>query len=282
MREVNKLSPLKIAIIKKPGRYADGLGLYLEVHQTGSRYWVFRYKVAGHGRYLGLGPLHSVTLAEARERAREARQAILDGHDPIADRRQVEATTKIAKLRTMTFKEAALQFLGTTKIESLKSDKHRAQWRSTLEQYAFPVFGSLPLQQIDSAIVLKALLPVWKRTPETGTRLRSRIERVIAWAMPLGLFTGNNPASRDALKDHLPAKPKAKHHAALAYENLPAFMVKLADRDSVSAACLQFTILTAARTQEAIGARWDEIDLKAKVWVIAAERMKAKRAHRVR
>ena len=281
MRKTNQLTPLKIASLTEPGKYHDGLGLYLEVRRPGDRAWCFRYMVAGRARQLGLGPLHSVSLAEARNRAFSARQLILDGRDPIEVRHAGLAAAKVERLKAITFRQAALDFLVTSKVESFKNDKHRKQWRSTLEQYAFPIIGDLPLQSIDTALVLKALLPVWKRTPETGSRLRGRIERVIDWAKPLGLFTGENPASRDLLKDHLPARAKAKHHAALPYADLPAFMAELRDRDSLSARALEFTVITAVRTQEAIGARWSEIDLDSGVWVIPAGRMKAKRDHRV-
>ena len=152
------------------------------------------------------------------------------GGDPIAIKHARLQAQKIEQLKVMTFREAALDFLQTSKIETLKNDKHRKQWRSTLEQYAFPVIGDLPLQSIDTAIVLKALLPVWKRTPETGSRLRGRIERVIDWAKPLGLFTGENPASHDLLKDHLPARQKVEHHKAMPYADVPAFVQELRER----------------------------------------------------
>jgi integrase len=230
----------------------------------------------GKAREYGLGPVHSVTLAEARERARQARQLILDGKDPLTVRREAQA----AAFKVMTFREAAFQFLETDQIQKLKNDKHKAQWRSTLEG-TFPVLGNLPLQSIDTAILLKALLPVWKRTPETGTRLRGRIERVFDWAIPLKLFQGENPAREELLRAHLPKKPKAEHHKAMPYADLPAFVQQLQGRDNISAHALEFTILTAVRTSEAIGARWSEIDLDAAVWTIPAARMKAKRDHRV-
>ena len=147
-------------------------------------------------------------------------------------------------------------------------------------ELAFPVIGDLPLNQIDSALVLKVLSPILKRTHETGTRLRGRIERVFEWARPLGLFTGDNPASREVLQDHLP-KAEVNHHAAMPYAMVPEFMATLRSKDSLSARALEFTILTAVRTNEAIGARWSEIDLEAKVWTIPAARMKADRDHRV-
>jgi integrase len=161
-----------------------------------------------------------------------------------------------------------------------KNDKHRKQWGSTLASL-LPVLGDVPLNQITPAMILEAIMPIWKRTPETASRLLGRIRRVFDWAAPLGYFEGDNPAQWDLLKDHLPARPKVNHHKALPYAELPAFMAKLAKRDGLSARALEFTILTAVRTQEAIGAKWSEIDLKAATWTIPAARMKAKRDHRV-
>ena len=278
-RQGNKLTVIKVNSLKAVGRYSDGLGLYLFIVRPGEKVWTFRYMRDGKAREMSLGPVHSVNLAEARERARQARQILLDGLDPIEIKHGAMQERKAEKLRTMTFKQAALQFLATDKVQKFKNDKHRAQWGSTLESYAFPVFGDLPLQQIDTAIVLKALLPVWKRTPETGSRLRGRIERVFAWAKPLKLFEGENPASREVLKDHLPTKAKANHHKAYPFKQLPAFMAELRNKDLMSARSLEFVILTAARTSEVIGARWEEVDLEAKTWTVPAERMKAKVEH---
>jgi integrase len=280
MGATNKLTTRKVASLRDVGRYHDGGGLYLEIRREGNKSWAFRYMIDGKARYLGLGPLHSVSLAEARIRAREARQVILDGRDPIDARRAAHAAVQAEQLRTVTFSEAVERFLATAKIESFRNDKHRRQWKTTL-QSVFPVIGSLPLQQIDTAVILSALLPIWKRTPETGSRLRGRIARVFDWAMPLGLFEGDNPAAWDRLKDHLPAKPKVEHHPAMPYADVPAFMQNLRGRDSVSASALELTILTACRTQEVIGARWSEIDLDSATWTIPATRMKAKRDHRV-
>jgi integrase len=277
----DKLSALKVQTAKKPGRYADGGGLYLFIPRPGYKLWTFRYQLNGKPREMSLGPVADVGLAEARDLAAHARRLTRDGKDPIEVRRETIAEHRVEQLKTVTFRQAALDFLATSKVEAFKSDKHRKQWRSTLQQYAFPVIGDLPLQSIDTALVLKTLLPVWKRTPETGSRLRGRIERVIDWAKPLGLFEGDNPAQLRLLKDHLPAKGKAEHHKAMPYADLPSFMKALRGRDSMSARCLEFTILTAVRTSEAIGARWSELDLDAAVWTIPATRMKAKRDHRV-
>ena len=238
MRGINKLTDRTVAAANKVGRYGDGGGLWLEVGHKGSKCWLFRYMMMGKARHFGLGPVATVSLAEARVRARQARQLVLDGKDPIDAKKEHAAATKVAQLKVMTFREATAQFLATSKIENFKNAKHRAQWRSTLERYAFPVLGDLPLQAIDTALVLKVLTPVWTRTPETGSRLRGRIERVIAWAKPLGLYEGENPASRDLLKDHVPARAKAVHHAALPYGELATLMTDLRDRGSISASAL--------------------------------------------
>jgi integrase len=273
------LTVLEVAKLKTPGRYADGGGLYLNVNSTGSKSWLFRYKRGGKGHWMGLGSIETYSLGEARERARWARQLIGGQRDPIAEKRAAQAALTVQQLKAMTFREAALNFLATDKIEGLKNDKARQQWRSTLETYAFPVIGDLPLQSIDSALVLQALLPVWKRIPETGSRLRGRIERVFGWAMPLKLYEGPNPASREVLKDHLPAKAKAKHHPALPYANAPELMVDLRGRDYVSAKALEFTILTAMRTGEVIKAKWSEIDFDEAIWT--CPKTKNGKPHRV-
>lgn len=276
----NKLTALKVNSLKKPGRYCDGLGLWLQVSDSG-KHWLFRYMRHGRARQMGLGPLHTVNLAEARVRARQARMLLLEGFDPIDVKHETSAAARIAAAKDKTFAECANEFLRV-KLDGFKNDKHRAQWRSTLEAYAFPVIGNISVAKIDTPLVLKVLRPIWDRAPETASRLRGRIERVLAWATVQEYRAGENPARwRGHLQEMFAAKPKAKHHAALAHAALPAFMAELRQRDSLSARALEFAILTAARTGETIGARWAEIDLEAKVWAIPAERMKAGREHRV-
>jgi integrase len=278
MREIGKLTALAISKAKKAGRYADGGNLYLNISNTGSKSWLFRYKRDGKGHWMGLGSLDTYSLQEARERARWARQLVGGQRDPIAEKHAAQAALRVTELRTLTFRQAALDFLATDRVEQFKNDKHRQQWRSTLA-LAFNVIGDVPLKEIDSALVLQTLLPIWKRTPETGSRLRGRIERVFAWAKAHKLFDGENPASRDVLRDALPAKAKPTHHKAYPFKELPAFMAELRNRDSMSARALEFAILNASRTSEVIGATWDEIDLEAKTWTVPADRMKAKIEH---
>jgi integrase len=275
-----KLSARRVETVKAVGRYGDGGGLYLEIRRPGSKVWVYRYMIAGRARYLGLGPLHTVNLVEARNRAREARQLVLDGRDPIDVKREARAARIVEQAKTITFQQAVDQFLSTSsKVAEFKNDKHRKQWRTTLEQ-VFPVLGSQPLNKIDAALVLHAIKPIWERTPETASRLRGRIERVFDWAKPIGYFTGDNPAQWDLLKDHL-AAPEGKHHKAMPYGDLPPFMARLAERSTMSARALEFTILTAVRTQESLPALWEEIDFKARVWTVPAVRMKKKKEFRV-
>jgi integrase len=283
-RAHNKLTSVAIANLNVRGLYADGGGLWLQVSKWGTKAWIFRYMLNGKRHLMGLGPLHSVSLAEARTRARQHRQIILDGFDPLQTKAEARAryeadkAARLARENALTFRGAAELFLKTTAVTKLKNDKHRKQWRTTLEE-VFPVLGDMPLQEIDSAKVLEAIAPIMDRAPETGARTRSRIARVFSWAAPLGHFIGENPAGRDVLKDHLGKKPKPKHHKAYPFKGLPAFMAELRNRESMSARAMEFTILTATRTSETIGATWDEIDLDAKTWTIPADRMKAKIEH---
>jgi integrase len=271
----DKLTAVKVDRIKKPGRHADGGGLYLNVSPKGCKTWLFRYKRHGKSHWMALGSLDDYGLAEARDRAHASRK-LLAASDPIAEKR----VTQAQGIKVLTFEEASRQFLSTEIVAQFKNETHRKQWHSTLA-LAYDNLGPLPLQSIDSALVLQTLLPIMKRTPETGSRLRGRMERVFAWAKAHKLFDGENPASRDVLRDALPAKPKVKHHKAYPFKELPAFMGDLRKRDSMSARALEFAILTAARTGEVIGARWEEIDTLAKLWTIPADRMKAGKEHAV-
>ena len=271
MRETNELTPLKVARLKQPGRYGDGHGLWLQVSEQGSKAWLFRYMRDGRARQMGLGGLHTVSLQEARSRARQARQVLLDGLDPIDVKQERRTRIRLEKARALTFKQCADDYLSAH-AGAWKNAKHKAQWSATLDAYAHTLIGALPVASIDTALVLKILRPIWQEKPETASRLRGRIERILDWATVQEFRRGDNPARwRGHLDALLPAKTKVravKHHPALPFVELPAFMAELRKRDSISARALEFTILTATRTGEAIGARWDEIDLKAKVWTI--------------
>jgi integrase len=279
-REINKLTPRKIASLTKPGRYGDGLGLELQVSQWATKAWVLRFTRNGKTRCLGLGPLHTVSLAEARERARQARQVILDGRDPIDAKREARRAEQLAAARKMTFRQCAAAYIAEHS-GNWSNPKHAAQWSASVER-ASGAFGDLDVGAIDTDVLIKFLAPIWRATPESASRLRGRIEAILDWAGARGFRQGENCARwRGHLEHLLKAKPPQKHLAALPVAELPAFMAELRGRAELAARALEFTILTAARTGEAMGARWDEIDFAAKVWTLPAERMKSGRQHRV-
>jgi integrase len=284
-RQRNKLSAKQVAAIIKAAkplqRYGDGGGLELQISTWGTASWRFRFMLDGKARFMGLGSALDFTLAEARERAAAARKLVADKIDPIAAKLDAASERKIEAARTMTFRECAEAFLLAPKIAGFKSETHRKQWRSTLEK-AYPALGSIPVAKIDTPLVLSVLRPIWAKTPETASRLRGRMERVIAWATVQGYRTGDNPCRwRGHLADMFPARPKVKHHEALPYAMLPDFMLELRGKNEIGARALEFTILTAARTSETILATWDEIDLRAKVWTRPADHMKTGKEHRV-
>lgn len=278
-------------------RYADGGGLYLQVKPGGSRSWVYRGTVAGKVRLVGLGSaagVDAISLADARELARDKAREAAAGIVPVSDRkrlqREAKAAEQAARIQGSTFRDAAESYLSLNE-GGWKNDKHRKQWRSTLETYAYPHFGDLPVGDVSTEHVMAALKPIWSDKPETASRVRGRIERVLDAAKVEGLRTGENPARwRGHLDNVLPKPTKAKrrrnerlgldgHHAAMPYGNLPAFMARLAKRDGIAAMALEFTILTAARTGETIEAVWREIDLDAALWTIPAGRMKGEAEH---
>jgi integrase len=275
---VNRIARLK------PGRYGDGHGLYLQIISKTNRSWLLRYERGGRERWMGLGPLHTYDLQQARERARKARQQLFDGTDPLDARKAERAARALEAARAITFEKATIAY----------HDGHAPQWGSrkyvegvlsTLKRYAFPQLGGLPVASIDTGLVLKAVEPIWHEKPVTADRVRNQIERVLDWAYTRGYRTGDNPARwRGHLETVLPSPQKLrskKHLPALPWAELPTFWAELCKQQGVAARALQFTILTAARTGEVINAVWDEIDFKAGTWTIPAVRMKAHREHRV-
>ena len=283
-RIIGRLTALKVGKAKQPGMYGDGGGLYLRVTPDGTKNWVFRFMLNGRPRWMGMGPLHTIGLAEARARAAECRRQRHDGIDPIDARRAERQQARLDAARTITFKECAERYIAAHKA-GWRNEKHAAQWEATLATYAEPVMGKLSVQAIDTGLVLKVLEPIWTAKPETASRLRGRIEAVLDWAKVRGYRGGENPARwRGHMDKLLPARAKVRrveHHAALPYAELPDFLTTLREQDGVAARALEFTILTAARTGETIGARWSEFDIAGRVWTIAGTRMKVGKEHRV-
>jgi len=276
--------PLAITQAKRPGYYGDGGGLLLQVSAGGAKSWVFRFKQGGRLREMGLGATHTVSLAEARQKALECRKARLDGHDPIEARKDERMKAKLNTAKATSFEACAERYIAAYKA-GWKNDKHAAQWPATLAAYVNPVFGSLPVQAVDVGLVMKAIEPIWTAKPETASRVRGRIESILDWATARGYRQGENPARwRGHLENLLPKKTKVRrveHHAALPYPEIAGFMAELRQQEGVAAHALEFAILTAARTGEVIGATWNEIDFAKRLWTVPAERMKASREHRV-
>jgi integrase len=283
-REIEKLTALRAEREKRPGMYGDGGGLYLRVTEDGAKNWVFRFMLNGRPRWMGMGPLHTVSLAEARKRAGEHRLRRHDGIDPIEARRAERLKAQLEAAKAITFKGCAESYIKAHRA-GWRNGKHAAQWEATLATYAEPIIGKLSVQAIDTALVLKVLEPIWTKKPETAGRVRGRIEAVLDWARVRGYRTGENPARWKGHLDHLlPARGKVRkveHHAALPYPELPGFLVALREQEGIAARALEFTMLTSARTGEVIGAHWNEINFLDRTWTVPATRMKAGREHRV-
>jgi integrase len=263
----------------KPGRHGDGGGLWLEVSTSGARHWTLRYQINGRARWMGLGSAGVVTLAHARERARLARLALLDGIDPLEARQAQRAEQRRIQAATIIFREAAKAV-----IESRESDwsgEHARQWRVSIAEVD-STLGSFPVAAIDTALVLKAVEPIWRRAQTTGNRTRQRIEVVLDWATARGARSGENPARWDGHLEHLlKDSHKVKHHEAMPYNAVPGFMGELRTRPGTAARALEFLVLCASRSGEVLGARWSEIDIDQKIWTIPAARMKADKDHTV-
>jgi integrase len=283
-RASNKLSAVEVKSMDRKGMYHDGGGLYLQVSAGGAKSWIFRFMLDGRSREMGLGPVHAIPLADARKRAAGCRRMRFDGIDPIEARRAERDEKKLDAAKSMTFDACATAYIDAHKA-GWKNAKHRDQWPSTLNTYAGPVFGSLPVQAVDVGLVMKALEPIWQTKPETASRLRGRIESVLDWAAVRGYRKGDNPARwRGHLDKLLPARGKVRkveHHPRLPYDELADFVAALRTQVGIAARALEFLILTATRTGEVIGARWEEVDLGEKIWVVPVARMKAGREHRV-
>jgi integrase len=285
-RQLNRLSAKEVISKKTPGLFCDGGGLYLQVTASGSKTWIFRYRspVTQKLRDMGLGPIHSVHLPEARERAAAQRTALQRGLDPIQERDDEIQRKALEFSKSQTFRQCATAYIDSHKT-GWRNQKHTEQWTCSLETYAGPVIGAVPVQEVDTRLILQILEPIWSTKPETASRLRGRIENVLDWAKARGHRTAENPARwKGHLNQLLPAlakKSRVIHHKAMHFSDVGAFIARLRDMACVSARCLEFTILTAARTNEAIKARRDEFDLVNHTWTVPASRMKAKKEHRV-
>ncbi len=290
---INKLSAMTVQRSKAPGYYGDGGGLYLQISKLGGKSWVFRFVPRGQPRSetgrtrpreMGLGPVHTVSLAEAREKALVCRKLVAEGRDPIETRKLELAKAQLEAAKAASFADCAKAYVKAHEA-GWKNEKHGKQWTSTLETYAFPAIGHLPVAAIDTGLVLKVVEPIWQTKTETASRLRGRIESVLDWATVRGYRQGDNPARwKGHLEHQLPARNKVRkveHHAALPYSELSAFMAALRQHDGLAARALEFSILTASRSGEVRGAIWAEIDLQKRLWTIPPERMKAGKEHRI-
>jgi integrase len=269
----SKLTARKVETAK-PGKYSDGGNLYLIVSETGARKWVLRFTWRGRAKEMGLGSAAGVPLADAREKAASARRQIAQGQDPIEERKRDGGIP--------TFGEMA-DDVRETLSAGFRNEKHKAQWKSTLETYAAPLRAK-PVDTIATGDVLGVLKAIWTTKAETASRVRGRIEKVLDAAKAKGFREGENPARWRGHLDHLlprPSKLSRGHHAAMPYEEVAAFIAKLRGREATSALALELCVLTAARSGEILGMRWSEIDLDKEVWTVPAARMKAGREHRV-
>lgn len=285
MRPRNKLTALKVRSLKEPGRYSDGGNLYLFISKHGARSWVFRYadRITGATRDKGLGPVADVTLERARERAALCRQQLMEGADPIEAHRDRRRSAILDHAKRVTFGECCEKYIEAHR-SGWRNAKHAEQWDSTLRTYC-TLLWPLDVGAIDTGLVMRCLEPIWKTKTETASRLRGRVESVLAWATVRKFRSGDNPAAwRNHLDQLLPKRSKVQkveHRPALAYSGMAAFMASLRDRQGLGARALELQILTATRPGEATGAQWNEIDLDNAVWTIPAERMKAAKEHRV-
>jgi integrase len=295
-RTTGRLTALAVQRARmKPGMYADGGGLYLQVTPNGAS-WIYRFMLNGRSREMGLGPLALFGLKEAREKALEARRLRHADVDPIEARKLERAAKRISESKAITFRQCADAYVKAHSA-GWRNAKHARQWEATLATYADPIVGGLPVQAIDTALVMRVLeqeinnvlggsvAALWRAKPETASRLRGRIESILDWAKVRGYRDGENPARwRGHLDKLLPARAKVRkieHHAALPHDEVADFLRTLQLQDGVAARALEFAILAAARTGEVIGAVWGEMNVSARLWTVPAARMKAGKEHRV-
>lgn len=285
-KKAPELSPLQVKRLTKPGVHAVGgvAGLLLQVTPTGARSWILRATVGAKRRDIGLGGFPDVTLAQARDKARAAREQITQGIDPVAERKAAQARLRAEQAKVITFDEAASR-CHQAKAHEFRNAKHKADWISSLNRYASPLIGNLPVSEIEHGHIMQILEPIWTTKTETATRVRQRIEAVLKWAKVGGFREGDNPAQwKDKLEFALPRASKIRKHInypALPWQEVPAFMADLRERDGMGARALELIILTAARSGEVRLAVWSEFDLQARLWVVPADRIKAGKEHKV-
>jgi integrase len=286
--------PLAAAKIKtsKPGRICDGAatGLYLFTRDADHKYWIFRFSRDRKMREMGLGAAvgpGAVPLAKARDRARGLHQAVRDGLDPLdkrdADKVKARLEASIEASKNLTFDECRDAYIAAHEA-SWRNAKHRSQWLNTLQTYASPCFGHIPVGAVNVGFVMAVLDGIWTNKPETASRVRGRIESVLDWASARGYRTGENPARWASLKYMLPARSKiagVKHHAALPFRDIGSFMDSLRTQTGIPARALEFLILTASRSGETRNAPWQELDFEARLWIVPAIRMKGSKEHRI-
>ncbi len=283
-RQICKLSPAKIKNTSASGMYGDGGGLWLNVGPTGGKSWIFRFMLDGKAREMGLGALHTISLAEAREKALACRKQCLDGVDPLEARHVKRRARQAEAAKAITFRACAAKYIAANRA-AWRNEKHAYQWNATLATYVYPTIGDLPVAAIDTGHITRILEPIWSTKAETATRVRGRIEAILSYATTHDWRSGENPARwRGHLENVLPRRSKVaavEHHAALPWRQAAKFTVALAAENGVAALALRFAILTAGRTGEVIGATWAETDLEEALWTVPGSRMKAAREHRV-
>lgn len=284
IRQLGRLTALQVNKLTKPGLYGDGGGLTLQITKAGVKSWLFRFMREGKAYGMGLGATHTFSLAEARQKALAARKLLADGLNPLTEKKEKLLAAALVRARMMSFDECAKAYIEAHK-SSWKNAKHIDQWTNTLATYASPVFGQLPVAEIDTALVVKCLGPIWQAKTETASRLRGRIESVLGWATTSGYRTGENPARWKGHLENLLANisktSRTKNHPSLPWQQIGDFMAAIKAREGNASRAVAFTILTACRSGEVRGAQWSEFDFKERVWTIPAQRMKAHREHQV-
>lgn len=290
-RKAKELSALEVKRLSHPGEGRNATfavggidGLMMQITPSGARSWLLRCKVGDRRRHIGLGGFPDVTLAQARERAREAREMIWQGIDPVEHRKAQRAALSAAQKRGLTFNEAMERYLQN-KLTELSSDKHRKQWRATLDRFAVPAVGDMLVSEIGIHDVLRVLEPIWQEKTETASRLRGRVEAVLSWATAAGYRTGDNPARWQGNLDAILPAPgriaKVVHHPAVSIDEVSDWFSDVQNRDGFATRALEFLAMTVARSGEVRGAVWSEIDLDSRMWIISADRMKMRKEHRV-